>query len=179
MTEQTNTNESQAILNKVEIGRKIRECRQRQCISQVELMHDLGYRDRSTIAKIESGNIDLSTSRLSQIARAFDMPIEYFLGFNERKWHKSVLDDYNSSKTSEEKKQIVQEAGCVDPSISYDYYSNVFDSSVSQPEVTTQHISPDALRGFKSKLATYVSSLTEDQAAQAFQTLQSLFEDSE
>ena len=53
--------------------RNIRQRRRELKMTQQELAEKIGYVDRSSIAKIESGIVDLSQSKIIQIARALDM----------------------------------------------------------------------------------------------------------
>jgi transcriptional regulator with XRE-family HTH domain len=55
------------------IGEKIREIRELKGMTQLELAQKCGYRDRSTIAKIESGTNDIPRSKLLAIAKALDV----------------------------------------------------------------------------------------------------------
>ncbi len=118
--------------SQVEIARHIKECRLKQDISQQDLARALGYKDQSMISKIESGSIDLSTTKLSKIADFFDMPIEYFLGIRETEWHSSVIEDYHNARTFKEKKQIVDSSDGVDPSVAYDFYVALHDSELDK-----------------------------------------------
>ena len=45
-------------------------------MSQQALAQHLGYRDRSSIAKIEAGKVDLSQSKLEQLSRLFDVSVD-------------------------------------------------------------------------------------------------------
>lgn len=61
-------------------GHIIRALRQKQGMSQEALATHLGYKDRSSIAKIESGKVDLAQSKLEQLSRLFGVPVAYLLG---------------------------------------------------------------------------------------------------
>lgn len=55
----------------------IRNRRKELGMTQEQLAYKLGYTDRSMIAKIESGVVDISVSTLKKIAKALDIkPIE-------------------------------------------------------------------------------------------------------
>ena len=49
----------------------IRELRKANRWSQEELAHRMGYTDRSSIAKIEAGVVDLSQSKILEFAKVF------------------------------------------------------------------------------------------------------------
>lgn len=59
------------------IGTNIRKRRFELNMSQQELSEKLGYKDRSTIAKIESDKNEVSHSKLLKFARALDTTVEY------------------------------------------------------------------------------------------------------
>ena len=61
-------------------GEIIRALREKQGFSQESLAARLGYKDRSSIAKIESGKVDLSQSKLEQLSRLFRVSVAYLLG---------------------------------------------------------------------------------------------------
>ena len=61
-------------------GEIIRTLREKQGMSQQALAARLGYKDRSSIAKIESGKVDLNQSRLERFAEVFDLPVSRLMG---------------------------------------------------------------------------------------------------
>lgn len=62
----------------------IRNHRVKRGMSQEELAQHLGYTDRSSIAKIESGKVDLSQSKLEKLAQVFCVSVSSLLGVEER-----------------------------------------------------------------------------------------------
>ena len=61
-------------------GEIIKSLRQAARLSQQELAEKAGYTDRSSIAKIESGKVDLPESKIKQFADLFGVSIDYLLG---------------------------------------------------------------------------------------------------
>ena len=61
-------------------GEIIRALREKQGMSPEALAARLGYKDRSSIAKIEGGKVDLSQSKLAELSRIFDVSIHYLMG---------------------------------------------------------------------------------------------------
>ena len=59
---------------------RIKEFRKLRHMTQAELAKDAGYSDRSAIALIESGKIDLPKSKINAIADALRIPPELLLG---------------------------------------------------------------------------------------------------
>ena len=62
----------------------IRTLREKQGISQEALAAALGYKDRSTIAKIESGKVSLSQPKLEAFAQALGVSVLHLLGLSPR-----------------------------------------------------------------------------------------------
>lgn len=62
---------------------KIKTLRKQKGFSQSELARLTGYSDRSSIAKIESGNVDLSESKILLFAKALDVSPSYLMGLND------------------------------------------------------------------------------------------------
>lgn len=61
----------------------IRKRRQELGVSQRELARRCGYKDNTTIAKMEKGLVDLPLGRLKQIAAALDTTVFDLMGFND------------------------------------------------------------------------------------------------
>ena len=61
-------------------GEIIRALREKQGMSQEALANLLGYRDRSSIAKIEAGKVNLAQSKLTALCAIFNVQIHDLLG---------------------------------------------------------------------------------------------------
>ena len=61
-------------------GEIIRTLREKQGMSQEALANLLGYRDRSSIAKIEAGKVNLAQSKLQALCQIFSVEIHELLG---------------------------------------------------------------------------------------------------
>ena len=66
-----------------DFGRKVRERREALGMTQEVLAEKLGYKTKSSIAKIESGVNDPVLSKVSDFAEALNVPISFFLGWEE------------------------------------------------------------------------------------------------
>ena len=64
-------------------GEIIRILREQQGLSQEQLASQLGYRDRSTIAKIETGKQGLSQKKIKQMAAFFNVSVYRIMGIDE------------------------------------------------------------------------------------------------
>lgn len=62
------------------IGKKIKEMREKEGLSQKDLAEKLGYESSTAISLIESGDRKVSVSDLEKIADILNKDIKYFLG---------------------------------------------------------------------------------------------------
>lgn len=63
------------------IGVRIKERREQLKITQSDLACKLGYKDKSSIAKIESGAADIVQSKVVAFASALDTTVAYLMGW--------------------------------------------------------------------------------------------------
>ena len=64
-----------------EIGKRIRTRREELGITQEELALKLGYKSKTTIAKIENGTNDIVQSKVIEFARVLDTTPAYLMGW--------------------------------------------------------------------------------------------------
>lgn len=72
--------------SKEEIGKRIRELRIKQGMSQEQLAKAVGYtseHSRSTINKVEQGQNDIVQSKLKEYAKALGVTVGYLLGIED------------------------------------------------------------------------------------------------
>ena len=62
---------------------RIKTLREEKKLSQQELAKKVGYNDRSMIAKIESGKVDLTQSKIQLFANALGTSVSFLLGFTD------------------------------------------------------------------------------------------------
>ena len=80
--------------------KNIRELRKQNGWSQEELATRMGYGDRSSIAKIEGGKVDLSQSKILDFARVFGVDASELMGddgvisSNDTEHAKAIRDLY-------------------------------------------------------------------------------------
>lgn len=67
----------------MEIGERIAARREQLGLSQEELAHKLGYKDRSSIAKIETGINSIKQNKIAAFADALETSIAYIMGWEE------------------------------------------------------------------------------------------------
>lgn len=66
-----------------EIGKRIRIRREELGITQEELASKLGYKSKTTIAKIENGTNDIVQSKVIEFAQALDTTPAYLMGWTQ------------------------------------------------------------------------------------------------
>ena len=69
----------------LEIGERIRQCRERIGMTQDELAQATGYKSRSSINKIEKGGNDLPQSKIVIFAKALSTTPSYLMGWEDEK----------------------------------------------------------------------------------------------
>lgn len=74
------------------LGQRMKSRRKELKLTQADLAAMLGYKDKSTIAKIESGTNDITQSRAWEIANALQMPISYLMGWTDEKPPKPITE---------------------------------------------------------------------------------------
>lgn len=67
----------------IDIGNRIRSKREELGLSQEELKNKTGYSNRSMIARIERGDINITSSKIESIAKALDTTPAYIMGWDE------------------------------------------------------------------------------------------------
>ncbi len=65
-----------------DIGKRIKEKREQQGITQKELASKLGYKNKSTIAKIEAGANDIVQSKVVEFAKALNTSVAFLMGWS-------------------------------------------------------------------------------------------------
>ena len=66
----------------IKLYENIKQLRKENGWSQDELARKLGYTDRSTIAKIEAGQVDLAESKIMAFAKVFGVKPTDLMGWN-------------------------------------------------------------------------------------------------
>ncbi|MBR3751609.1 MAG: helix-turn-helix domain-containing protein [Ruminiclostridium sp.] len=86
----------------------IKLLREERGFSQGQLAEMVGYRDRSSIAKIESGKVDLSQSKIAAFAKALGVTPAYLMGYQEENEDPAILE---FEKLSDEAEALLKKAG--------------------------------------------------------------------
>lgn len=65
------------------MGLKIKSLREQKKMSQTELAKMVGYKDKTAIAKVEAGKVDLPQSKVVAFSKALDTTISFFFDDSE------------------------------------------------------------------------------------------------
>lgn len=87
-----------------DIGKRIRLKREVLGITQEELARLLGYKNKSTIAKIENGTNDITQSKVVEFANVLHTTVAYLMG-----WGDSASHTKSDFLLSEIEKRIILE----------------------------------------------------------------------
>ena len=88
----------QEVNNLLSLYENIKKFRLQAKMSQDELARRTGYTDRSSIAKVEKGMVDLSQSKIKQFADALGVTQGELLGWDEDKKETVPEDGLSESK---------------------------------------------------------------------------------
>lgn len=84
-------------MNRKEIGLRIKELRKRKGMSQTELASLMGYKDHSTLAKVETGINDITIETLYKYAKVLGVDVSTILNIDSQK---SSISNKNFSNNS-------------------------------------------------------------------------------
>ena len=88
------------------IGERIKIRRKELGITQAELSLKLGYKDKSSINKIEKGHQQLTQRKIKQIANALDTTTDYIMGWDEQSDRIKRLERYCEFLTDDEMQDV-------------------------------------------------------------------------
>lgn len=101
------------------IYEKIRERRKEMGLSQDELARLMGYKSRSTINKIESGQVDLSRNKIDKFSKVLQVSPSYLMGWTDedekqimqdhQKWLASILGELEMDESFDAKDTIIEQ----------------------------------------------------------------------
>ena len=103
-----------------EIGKRIRSRREQLGMTQEKLASRLGYKSKTTIAKIENGTNDIVQSKVTEFAKVLDTTPAYLMGWtqldgnvvNEKEPELTARDEKDIAKILEQtKEQLLSQEG--------------------------------------------------------------------
>ena len=74
----------------METHENIKFLRERMGLSQESLAEKVGYKDRSSIAKIEAGSVDLSQSKIAAFAKALNVTPAQLMGISDDSFQSAI-----------------------------------------------------------------------------------------
>lgn len=100
----------------LELYRNIKKQRQQLNLTQTELAQKLGYADKSMIAKIEKGQVDLPHSKIIAFADALETTPGLLMGWNEPNSQNDITDNVdNLYKIDKVKLPLLGTIACGEP----------------------------------------------------------------
>ena len=100
----------------LELYRNIKKQRQQLNLTQTELAQKLGYADKSMIAKIEKGQVDLPQSKIIAFADALETTPGLLMGWNEPNSQNDITDNVdNLYKIDKVKLPLLGTIACGEP----------------------------------------------------------------
>ena len=86
----------------LDVYKRIKQLRINLGMSQGELADKTGYNDRSSIAKIEAGEVDLTQSKIVAFAKALNTTPGYLMGWDEEQAEQDRLDKIKAALQQED-----------------------------------------------------------------------------
>lgn len=114
----------------LDLYKNIRNKRQELGLTQTELAHRLGYSDKSMIAKIESGRVDLSQSKILAFADALHTSASVLMGWEDED-HSTNLSQYGLRPVRRHKVPLLGPIACGTPIYAEEQYDAYVDSDVA------------------------------------------------
>ena len=89
------------------MGLRIKGLRESKKMSQSELAEKVGYKDKTAIAKVEAGKVDLPQSKISSFAKALDTTTSYLFSDEQIEKTTTIAAHFDSDEyTPEELDEI-------------------------------------------------------------------------
>ena len=89
--------------------KNIRSRRTELKMSQDTLAELTGYKDRSSIAKIEKGEVDLSESKIREFAKALKVSPQELMGWDELEEPQTIAAHFDGDEYTEEELDKIKE----------------------------------------------------------------------
>lgn len=91
------------------MGLRIKGLRESKKMSQSELAEKVGYKDKTAIAKVEAGKVDLPQSKISAFAKALDTTTSYLFSDEELDRPSTVAAHFDGDEYTEEELNKIKE----------------------------------------------------------------------
>ena len=84
------------------MGLKIKSLREEKKLSQSDLATLVGYKDKTAIAKVEAGKVDLPQSKISAFAKALNTSISYLFSDEVEEAPTTIAAHFNGDEYKED-----------------------------------------------------------------------------
>lgn len=91
------------------MGLRIKGLRESKKLSQSELAEKVGYKDKTAIAKVEAGKVDLPQSKISAFAKALDTTTSYLFSDEELDKPSTMAAHFDGDEYTEEELNKIKE----------------------------------------------------------------------
>lgn len=99
------------------IGKRIREKREELGLTQLELAHKMGYKSRAAICKVEKGEDNITSDRVTRFANALGCSESYIMGWDTNTAEEQLLNAYEKQIANKERQDKANAL--------YDQYENL------------------------------------------------------
>lgn len=83
------------------MGLRIKSLREEKRMSQSTLAELVGYKDKTAIAKVESGKVDLPQSKISSFAKALNTTTSYLFADNVQEKPQTIAAHFDGDEFTE------------------------------------------------------------------------------
>lgn len=96
-------------MHMLDLYKNIKEKRQALKMSQDTLAMLTGYKDRSSIAKIEKGEVDISESKIREFAKALKTSPQELMGWDEQETSQTLAAHFDGDEFTPEELSKIEE----------------------------------------------------------------------
>lgn len=91
------------------MGLRIKGLRESKKMSQAELAEKVGYKDKTAIAKVEAGKVDLPQSKISSFVKALDTTTSYLFSDVDVEKPTTMAAHFDGDEYTEEELDKIKE----------------------------------------------------------------------
>ncbi len=91
------------------MGLRIKGLRESKKLSQAELAEKVGYKDKTAIAKVEAGKVDLPQSKISAFAKALNTTTSYLFADEGTERPTTIAAHFDGDEYTEEELDRIKE----------------------------------------------------------------------
>ena len=91
------------------MGLRIKSLREQHKLSQTELAEKVGYKDKTAIAKVEAGKVDLPQSKIYAFAKALGTTTSYLFSEDEPEEPQTIAAHFDGDEYTQEELDKIKE----------------------------------------------------------------------